>query len=120
MSIEEFIQQLRANSENIEFNTTIDVIARHYQYTPTTFSNGVEGDCVVNPAGTNEGSNKLFAFGQLQQLSEVEMLHCFGDYYRKDVLQNPDGSDHANIRTFMRHGWQGIKFETCSLTPLDA
>ncbi|GAK84871.1 type III effector HopPmaJ [Vibrio ponticus] len=35
----------------------------------------------------------------------------FGDFYRKDVLGNPDGDDHQNIRNFIAHGWNGIKFE---------
>ena len=34
----------------------------------------------------------------------------FGDYYRKDVLEHPDGTDHANIRAFMEVGWDGVKF----------
>jgi hypothetical protein len=36
-------------------------------------------------------------------------LACFGAYYRNDVLGNPEGSDHGNIRNFMESGWAGVK-----------
>ena len=32
------------------------------------------------------------------------------DYYRKDVLEDPDGDSHANIRAFMKGGWDSVKF----------
>ena len=32
------------------------------------------------------------------------------DYYRKDVLEDPDGDSHANIRAFMKGGWESVKF----------
>ena len=28
----------------------------------------------------------------------------------QDVLNNPDGSDHANIRNFMEGGWRAVSF----------
>lgn len=87
------------------------VIADCYDYTPTTFTNGD----AKNVAGTNEGSCKLFAFAQLNSLTEAQTLHAFGDYYRVDVLKNPEGSDHANIRNFIKTGWQGINFEGTAL-----
>jgi len=31
-------------------------------------------------------------------------------YYREDVLGNPDGTDHANIRSFVKVGWDGVTF----------
>ena len=39
------------------------------------------------------------------------MLACFGSYYFEEVLGNPEGSNHQNIRNFMKTGWNGIKFE---------
>ena len=48
---------------------------------------------------------------RLNNLTEVQTLHCFGDYYRKDVLGNPDGDDHQNIRNFIQSGWGGIYFD---------
>ena len=64
-----------------------------------------------NAAGENSGSCKLFAFAQLQNLSEAETLACFGAYYYEEVLENPEGTNHQNIRNFMITGWDGIHFE---------
>jgi hypothetical protein len=83
-----------------------------YEFTATSFRNGE----LYNAAGQNSGSCKLFAFAQLQQLSEAQTLACFGNYYRQDVLANPDGVDHQNIRNFIRSGWAGIKFDAQPLT----
>jgi hypothetical protein len=92
------------------FQDTMAVIAAHYHYTPTAFRNGIAAP-IVNAAGSNEGSCKLFAFAQLQQLSVADTLALFGDYYRMDVLQHPEGNDHQNIRRFMQDGWAGIAFD---------
>jgi hypothetical protein len=116
MTISEFLQQLRTQPNSIEFAQTMDVVAEHYTYTATRFTNGLNDDAVVNEAGTNEGSCKLFAFAQDQRLSAAETLSCFGTYYRDDVLGNPDGSDHANIRNFMKYGWEGIAFDSPALS----
>ncbi|MFT3929776.1 MAG: HopJ type III effector protein [Spongiibacteraceae bacterium] len=114
MSIPTLLKRLRNAPESVEFPRVIETINAHYEYTPTRFTNGVGADCVVNAAGTNEGSCRVFAFAKLNDLSEAETLALFGQFYR-DVLDTPDGTDHANIRTFMRHGWQGIRFETAAL-----
>ena len=47
---------------------------------------------------------------KLQNLSEEATLACFGAYYYEDVLKNPNGTDHQNIRNFMKTGWDGIAF----------
>ena len=110
MSINSFIEKTKSDASNVSFDETIAVITEHYNYTPTTFTNGVEGDSITSEAGANEGSCKIFAFAKLNGLDQDQTLACFGKYYREDVLQHPDGSDHGNIRTFMRHGWDGIQF----------
>jgi hypothetical protein len=114
---EDLIARIRTAPDNIRFDEVMDTIAAHYDYSPCRFSNGVGDDRVINEAGQNEGSCKLFAFARLNGLSETETLACFGDYYHKDVLEQPEGTDHANIRTFMRHGWGGIRFDRPALTP---
>lgn len=111
LSVAELIAQIRALPEDVAFADVMATISAHYDYQPVRFTNGVEGDSVVSEAGTNEGSCKIFAFGQLNGLTESEVLACFGDYYRKDVLQHPEGSDHGNIRTFIKYGWKGIELE---------
>ncbi|HSC55451.1 MAG TPA: HopJ type III effector protein [Phnomibacter sp.] len=107
MSIAEFIEKLRTQPALVAFTDTIAVIEAHYDFTPTRFTNGA----TVNEAGTNSGSCKLFAFAQLQQLTQQETLDCFGAYYREDVLQHPEATNHANIRNFMQTGWGGIQFD---------
>ncbi len=112
MNVSELLAQLRTHPKAIEFDQVMATIANHYDYTPTPFTNGQ----LINEAGTNEGSCKLFAFAQLNALSEQETLALFGRYYRDDVMGNPSGSDHGNIRNFMLSGWKGIRFEGESLT----
>ncbi len=107
MELTNFLQRLNTAPGNIAFNDTIAVIDALYDFTPTAFTNGT----LRSEAGQNNGSCKIFSFAKLQQLTPQQTLHCFGDYYRKDVLEHPDGTDHQNIRNFMKTGWAGIQFE---------
>lgn len=100
-------EQLEVSPEKIEFNSVIAFIDRHYEFTPTRFTNGR----TVNEAAENNGSCKIFSFAKLNALSKNETLSLFGDFYREDVLKNPEGSDHQNIRNFMESGWEGIVFD---------
>lgn len=111
--LNDFIDKLK-NNQSIDFQETMSVIAENYHYRPTRFSNGLQ-PCLINEAGQNEGSCRIFAFARIHGLSEQQTLALFGDYYRKDVLGNPDGSDHQNIRNFIRDGWAGIKFDGAAL-----
>lgn len=107
MTLASFLSKLKNTPEGITFPETIAVIEENYNFTPTTFQNGNQH----NPAGENSGSCKLFAFAKLQNLSKDETLACFGAYYYEDVLKNPEGNDHQNIRNFMTSGWNEIQFE---------
>ncbi len=109
MTIEAFIAKL--GSEALVFADTMAVIDANYTFTPTQFKNGD----TVNEAGQNSGSCKLFAFAKLQNLSQEQTLACFGEYYRNDVLKNPEGTDHQNIRNFIKYSWQGVAFEGVAL-----
>ena len=113
--LERLLQDIQSSPETIEFDDVIDTIDDHYSYSATRFSNGIGENRVVNEAGTNEGSCKIFSFAKRHSLNEEQALTCFGKYYREDVLNNPDNSDHANIRNFMVSGWDGIKFEGVAL-----
>jgi hypothetical protein len=115
MTLESFISQLNA-TEQVEFEDTMAIINDLFNYTPSSFSNGLGETKVSNLAGQNEGSCKIFAFAQLTQLSKEQTLQCFGRFYQ-DVLKSPQGNDHTNIRNFIRDGWQGIEFEGQALTP---
>ncbi len=113
MNLTTFLQQLNDKPEQITFADTMAVIEANYHFTPTAFRNGNED----NAADQNNGSCKILAFGQLHQLTEQQTLHCFGDYYRQDVLAHPDKTDHQNIRNFIHSGWQGVTFQGQALTP---
>ena len=116
MTVETLLAQLQNSPESVEFTEVMDTIAACYDYTPSRFSNGLCDEAVINEAGSNEGSCKIFAFAQLNQLSPEQTLACFGSYYRDDVLKHPQGTDHGNIRNFMVHGWAGISFDNPALT----
>ena len=107
-----FLTRLRAGE--IDFEDTITVINALYDYTATRFANGLT-NTVINEAGQNEGSCRIFAFAQLNLFTEAETVACFGRFYR-EVLNDPTGTSHGNIRAFMRDGWAGICFDGCALT----
>ena len=107
MKLNDFLNKLNATPEQVEFSEVMTVISANYHYQPCTFSNGD----LTNEVGSNEGSCKIFAFAKLHGLSEEATLACFGQYYREDVLLTPKGTDHTNIRNFIKQGWQGINFE---------
>jgi hypothetical protein len=111
MTLSSYITQLKQNPAKIEFSDTMDVIEENYDFTPTAFKNGD----LQNAAGENSGSCKLFSFAILNNLSKEETLACFGAYYFDDVLNNPKGTDHSNIRNFMKSGWDGIEFKVEAL-----
>lgn len=100
-------EQLENTPQEIQFNDVIAFIDEHYDFTPTKFINGN----TLNEADQNNGSCKVFSFAKLNDLSKEETLSLFGTFYREDVLQNPEGADHQNIRNFMNFGWEGISFE---------
>ncbi|MEW6991184.1 HopJ type III effector protein [Colwelliaceae bacterium 6441] len=110
-TINQLISQVKSTNALLDFNDVMSVISNNYHYEQSAFSNGE----LENQAGTNEGSCKVFAFAKLNNLSEQETLNCFGQYYREDVIKNPSGNDHGNIRNFMKSGWSGITFDSFPL-----
>lgn len=108
-----FLKRVRQHAEEISFTDTLSLIDHLYRHTPAAFRVGEQH----NAAGTNNGSSKILAFARLHGLSEANTLQLFGDYYRKDVCEHPEGDDHANIRQFQRCGWEGVVFEQDVLTP---
>ncbi|RZK83184.1 MAG: HopJ type III effector protein [Pedobacter sp.] len=103
------LDELKTNS--LPFSKVIEFIEIYYQHTPTAFKNGD----TQNEAAQNQGSAKVFAFAQLNQLSKQDTLHLFAEHY-KSVLSTPDAIDHQNIRQFMVNGWDGIAFDGTALT----
>ena len=101
---------LQKQPDKINFSDVIALIDALYNFTSTAFNNGE----IHNQAGENNGSCKLFFFAKEQRLTEINTLHCFGEHYQK-VLNYPNGTDHANIRQFMKTGWSGISYESNSV-----
>ena len=114
MSVQELLEKLKKQPANVEFAEVMAVIAENYHYQPTRFVNGG----ITNEAGSNEGSCKIFAFAKMHDLDKGQTLACFGKYYRDDVLLHPEGSDHANIRHFIKNGWEGLQFDAVPLNVL--
>ncbi len=112
------LQQIRERSakQPIDFFEIMAFIDANYSFSETAFQNGD----LKNEAGQNNGSCKLFAFALIHDLSEQQTLHLFGDFYKKDVLENPENEDHQNIRNFMKYGWKGIQFTESALTTKDS
>jgi DNA-binding IscR family transcriptional regulator len=101
------LEQVKNSPETIHFKDVIAHIDENYDFTPTKFKNGN----TVNKADQNNGSCKVFSFAKLNNLSKEDTLKLFGEFYTEDVLKNPEGTDHQNIRNFMEFGWDGISFE---------
>ena len=107
MTLDTFKQTIQNTPEKVEFSDTISVIENVYNFTPTAFKNGD----LYNEAEKNQGSCKVFSFAIQQGFSKEETLVCFGQYYFEDVLKNPEGTDHQNIRNFIKTGFEGLFFE---------
>jgi hypothetical protein len=98
------IEKLREHA--LTFKDVIEFIETRYQHQPTAFKNGE----AYNEATQNQGSAKVFSFAQLNNLSKEDTLCLFAEHYQS-VLNTPEGTDHQNIRQFMKYGWPGIVFE---------
>lgn len=107
-TMDQFKKQLASAPQTIQFKDVIALIEKRYTFTPTAFTNGD----LENEEGQNNGSCKIFAFASKHSLNKEDTLQCFGEYYRKDVLENPEGEDHQNIRNFMKHGWEKVRFSS--------
>ncbi|MDT8405943.1 MAG: HopJ type III effector protein [Methylococcales bacterium] len=110
-----FLQRI-ASGDSPRFAETLALIEQCYHYQPTAFDNGLGEGQVHNDANSNQGSCKVFSFAKAHDLSEQQTLQLFGEHHQH-VLETPEGSDHANIRAFMRHGWAGICWHGQALTP---
>ena len=112
MNIESFKNKLKESPKQIDFSETMNVVDENYNFIPTAFKNGT----LENAEGQNSGSCKLFAFAKAEELTKEDTLACFGQYYFDDVLKDPNGSGHQNIRNFMNTGFEGLTFNGEPLT----
>ena len=106
LSIPNYISALSTSDTQLTFDDTLAVIDAHYDFTPTAFKNGN----VENAAGTNNGSCKVFSFAKRHNLTQAQTLAMFAQHYQ-NVLDEPNGDAHANIRAFMKHGFDGVVFD---------
>jgi hypothetical protein len=105
------LEKIKNNPSEIQFKDVIAHIDAHFDFEPCAFLNGD----LENAVGQNSGSCKVMQFAIIENLSKEETLACFGEYYRVEVLENMDGTNHQNIRNFMIYGFDGLKFETLTL-----
>ena len=103
---EVFNANVEMDADNLKFEDVIELIDTHYETGLIEFKNGD----IVNKPGENEGSAKILSYAALSNMDKDTTLKLWGQYYR-DVLKTPDGTDHANIRNFMKYGWDGVPFE---------
>jgi hypothetical protein len=111
MTITEFKTKLKTTPTAITFKETMQVIEDHYNFNPTAFTNGD----IINNAGENNGSCKLFAFAIHQEFTKETTLFSFGEHYQ-GVLEDKNGTSHQNIRNFIQKGFNGLSFENEALT----
>ncbi|HEA51392.1 hypothetical protein LCGC14_1935060 [marine sediment metagenome] len=95
-----------------DFDDTLALIDRHFDYQPTGFYNGAE----FNATGENTGACRVFGIAQCCSLNEADTLRLFAQHYQQ-VLDDPAGESHGNIRQFISTGWSGIRFENPPLRP---
>jgi len=114
MKLNVFKKKLAINPTAITFSETMEVIDSRYSFIPTAYSNGG----IRNEVGQNSGSCKLFSFAIKEGFSKEETLACFGSYYFDEVLLEPEGTAHQNIRNFMKTGFEGLSFDGDPLTIL--
>ncbi len=114
--LETFIAEARAG--RVDYEETISLIKALFRVVPCSFRVGKGHFMVTNAAGTHVGSLSILALGRLLGLDKTTTLQLFGRHYR-EVLANPHGEGHANIRQFMLHGWDGVEILGDPLQAMD-
>lgn len=99
-----FAEKIKAGTP-VQFAETLAFLDEHYQYFAVPFVCGDQR----NAPNVNTGAAKVFSFGLMTKMTEPQVLSMFGEIYR-DLA--PSGTDHANIRAFLKSGWKGVSFET--------
>ena len=99
---EVFNANVEMDADNIKFEEVMEMIDENFETGLIEFKNGD----IVNKQGENEGSAKLLSYVALADFDKETTLKLWGQYYR-EVLADPDGDSHQNIRNFMKYGWDG-------------
>jgi hypothetical protein len=103
---EVFNSNVEMDASDLQFEDVIEIIDKHYETGLIEFKNGD----IVNQPGENEGSAKILSYAALSNLDKDTTLKLWGQYYR-EVLADPEGTSHQNIRNFVKYGWEGVPFE---------
>jgi hypothetical protein len=103
---EVFNANVEMSADSLTMEEVIEVIDTWYESGLIEFRNGD----MVNKPGENEGSAKILSYAALSNLDKETTLKLWGQHYR-DVLKDPEGDSHQNIRNFMKYGWEGVPFE---------
>jgi len=101
-----FNANLEMSGDDIKFEDVIELIDNNYETQLLEFKNGD----ILNNQGENEGSAKVLSYAALANMDKETTLKLWGQYYR-EVLADPEGDSHQNIRNFMKYGWEGVPFE---------
>lgn len=108
-----FNANLEMDASDLTFEEVMGHIDENYETQLLEFRNGD----IVNKPGENEGSAKVLSYAILSGFDKDTTLKLWGQYYR-EVLADPEGDSHSNIRNFMKNGWDGVPFENgIALTP---
>ena len=67
MKTEEYLNKLKSGA-SIKFSDFIELIDSEYNFSNIAFENGE----IINSKSENQGSAKVFCFGHMHSLSEVE------------------------------------------------
>mmetsp|Transcript_2713 Transcript_2713/g.2992 ORF Transcript_2713/g.2992 Transcript_2713/m.2992 type:complete len:218 (+) Transcript_2713:2-655(+) len=101
-----FNANLEMGGDDITFEEVTELLDEHYESALCEFQNGG----LTNKPGENQGSANVLSYAALSNLDDESTLKLWGQYYR-DVKNTPSGTDHQNIRNFIKSGWNGVKFE---------
>jgi hypothetical protein len=99
---EVFNANVEMSADDLKFEDVMNLIEKYYEVGLIEFKNGE----IVNKPGENEGSGKILSYAALSSLDKDTTLKLWGEYF-KEVLSDPDGDSHPNIRNFMKYGWEG-------------
>jgi len=101
-----FNANLEMGGDDITFEEVTELLDEHYESALCEFQNGG----LTNKPGENQGSANVLSYAALANLDDESTLKLWGQYYR-DVKNTPSGTDHQNIRNFIKTGWNGVTFE---------
>lgn len=103
-AVKDFINIVKSG-EQIMLADTVKMIDNEFDYFEVPFNCGD----AQNAINENATSGKIFSLALIAGLDKDTTLNLFGEVYR-DL--SPSGSDHQNIREFIKSGIDGLKFPT--------